>query len=148
MGARLDASDLVQQTCLSVHKQILEFEGCEPAQFVAWLRQVHERNIRNAVRDQLHTGRRAASREQLFTGADHAPAADTSPSLRAIRGEEAVRLARVLEQLPPDEREALRLRYLEGRSLAETAETMQITRDALVWLMKRGMKKIRAGLGE
>src|SRR5580704_8652172 len=39
-AARIDASDVVQQTCLSVHKQITEFEGHDDAQFVAWLRQI------------------------------------------------------------------------------------------------------------
>jgi len=53
-AARIDALDVVQQTCLSVHKQITEFQGHEPAQFAAWLRQIHERNIHNAARNLLH----------------------------------------------------------------------------------------------
>ena len=50
-AGRLDASDLVQQTCLSVHKQIADFDGQDAAQFAAWLRQIHERNVRNAVHE-------------------------------------------------------------------------------------------------
>jgi RNA polymerase sigma-70 factor (ECF subfamily) len=65
-----------------------------------------------------------------------------------IRGEESDRLARALDQLPRDEREALRLRYLEGRTLAQVADEMGLTRDALVWLMKRGMKRLKANLDE
>jgi RNA polymerase sigma-70 factor (ECF subfamily) len=69
-AARLDASDIVQQTCLSVHKQITEFEGQDPAQFAAWLRQIHERNIRNAARNQLHAGKRAIDREKRVSDGD------------------------------------------------------------------------------
>src|SRR5688500_2620695 len=34
LGARLDASDLVQQTCLSVWGRIAQFDGHDPAAFV------------------------------------------------------------------------------------------------------------------
>jgi RNA polymerase sigma-70 factor (ECF subfamily) len=147
LDARLDASDLVQQTCLSVHKKIAEFDGHEPAQFVAWLRQVHERNIQNAVRDQ-QADKRAAEREVRLGDVDPRDPLQATPSQRVIRGEESDRLARALDQLPRDEREALRLRYLEGRTLAQVADEMGLTRDALVWLMKRGMKRLKANLDE
>jgi hypothetical protein len=55
LKARVDASDIVQQTCLSAFRQIALFEGSDPAQFAVWLRQIHGRNIKNVVRDQLQT---------------------------------------------------------------------------------------------
>lgn len=141
---RLDASDLVQQTCLSVHKRMAEFEGTDPAQFVAWIRQVHEHNVRNAIRDHLHAGRRAAGREQPLGEVDAADAAAETPSRRLIRSEDETRLRDALERLPPDEQHALRLRYIEGRTIADIAEDMGITRDALIWLMRRALRRIRS----
>ena len=148
IAARIDASDVVQQTCLSIHKRIAEFEGDDAAQFVAWLRQVHERNIQNVVRDQLHTQKRAAGRDEPLADRDVQGLRQSSPSRRAMRGEDAVRLSRALAHLLADEQQALRLRYLEGRTLTEVCETMDLTKDALVWLMKRAMKHMRGRLDE
>lgn len=147
-AARIDASDLVQQTCLSVHKQIAEFDGKDPAQFAAWLRQIHERNVQNAVRDQLHAGKRSIEREERLADRDVHAARQTTPSQHVVRNEESQRLAQAIAELAEDEQEALRRRYLEGQSLAEVGEAMGLTKDALVWLMRRAMKNVKRILGD
>jgi RNA polymerase sigma-70 factor, ECF subfamily len=147
-AARLDASDIVQQTCLSVHKQITEFEGQDPAQFAAWLRQIHERNIRNAARNQLHAGKRAIDREKRVSDGDVHAARQATASQQVVRSEESARLTRAIALLPPDEQEALRRRYLDGESMVEIAAAMGVTKDALIWLMKRAMTSLREHLAE
>lgn len=147
-AGRLDASDIVQQTCLSVHKHIAEFQGDGDAQFAAWLRQIHERNIRNAARNQLHAGKRAIDRENRLNEADALLARQTSPSQFAARSEESSRLAQALARLASDEQEALRRRYVDGQSITEIASDMQLTRSALVWLMNRAMTALRQNMGE
>jgi RNA polymerase sigma-70 factor (ECF subfamily) len=146
MGRRIDASDLVQQTCLSVHKQIGEFVGQDAAQFAAWLRQIHERNIRNAVRDQLHSEKRAISREERLPDGDAHAIRQTSASQHLVRREESATLAKAIGQLVEDEREALRRRYLEGQSVAEIAAAMGLSKDALARLFKRAMKNVKRHL--
>jgi RNA polymerase sigma-70 factor, ECF subfamily len=103
-AGRIDASDLVQQTCLSVHRQITEFDGHDPAQFAAWLRQIHERNIRNAARDQLHADKRAIDREKRVSDAEAYAARQTSPSQHVVRSEESARLARAIAHFPQTSR--------------------------------------------
>jgi RNA polymerase sigma-70 factor, ECF subfamily len=146
MGRRIDASDVVQQTCLSVHKQIGEFVGQDAAQFAAWLRQIHERNIRNAVRDQLHTEKRAISREERLPDGDAHAIRQTTPSQHVVRREESAKLAKAIGQLVEDEGEALRRRYLEGQSVAEIAAAMGLSKDALARLFKRAMKNVKRHL--
>jgi RNA polymerase sigma-70 factor (ECF subfamily) len=141
--ARVDASDVVQQTCLSVFRQIAEFQGSEPAQFEAWLRQVHERNIQNAVRHQLQTQKRSAGREERLDGQDLGACTQATPSQFAMQREDAARLEEALSQLPADQRAVLQLRYLEGRTLNEVAGQLGLTKDAVVWLMQKGMKRVR-----
>jgi RNA polymerase sigma-70 factor (ECF subfamily) len=141
--ARLDASDVVQQTCLSAFRQIAEFDGRNPAQFAAWLLQVHDRNIQNAVRDQLQTQKRAASHEEHLAGRDVDAPHQITPSRHAMQREDSSRLEDALAQLPADQRAVLRLRYLEDCSLAEVAEQLGLTKDAVVWLMQKGMKRVR-----
>jgi RNA polymerase sigma-70 factor (ECF subfamily) len=143
---RLDASDVIQQTCLSVHRQIAHFDGHDPAQFVAWLRQIHEHNVQNANREQLHAARRHAGKDHPLTDIDIADRIAETPSRRLSREEEASRLKAVLDTLPADEREALRLRYVDQQSLENSAAAMGLTRDALLWLIKRGLRRAREQL--
>jgi RNA polymerase sigma-70 factor (ECF subfamily) len=70
----------------------------------------------------------------------------TSPSQKAIRGEDAERLSRALAALPDDQREAVRLRHLEGCALAEIAQRLGRTPAATAGLIKRGMKTLRREL--
>jgi RNA polymerase sigma-70 factor (ECF subfamily) len=149
LAARLDASDLVQQTCLSVLGRLPQFDGQDEAQFIAWLRTVHENNIRDAVREHLQTAKRAAGRE-VSVVADELTAQlrASSPSQRVLVGESAAELAAALLELPPDQREAVRLRYLEGRSLAEIAERMERSVVAAAGLVKRGLIQLRKTMRE
>lgn len=145
LKGRLDGSDIVQQTCLSVHKQIGEFVGTEPAEFVAWLRQIHERNIRNAARNQLQVQKRAVDREEAREQHDVA-GHETTPSQIVMRDEEASRLRAAMQHLPDDEREAVRLRYFENWTLQQIGEHLGLNSDAVVWLMKRSMKHLKEHL--
>jgi RNA polymerase sigma-70 factor (ECF subfamily) len=67
----------------------------------------------------------------------------SSPSHRAIRAEAAIKLARALRQLPEDQREAVRLRHLEGWSLSELAEHFGRSQFAVAGLVKRGLQTLR-----
>ena len=65
------------------------------------------------------------------------------PGARIERGERAVRLAAALEKPPEAQREAIVLQHWHGRSLAEIAEEMGRTRDAVAGLIRRGMRQLR-----
>jgi RNA polymerase sigma-70 factor (ECF subfamily) len=145
LKARIDASDIVQQTCLSAFRRIGEFHGSSPAQFAAWLQQIQQHNLQNAIRDQLQTQKRGDGREGALPDAVGDARADT-PSQQAMRREAAEALSRALEQLPDEERQALRLRYLEGLTLVQVCERLDLTKDAAVWLLQKGLKHLRQWL--
>ena len=147
LKGRLDGSDIVQQTCLSVHKEIGNFVGSEPAEFVAWLRQIHERNIRNAVRNQLEVQKRAANREVALENNDFV-GCETSPSQIAMRDEDASRLRTAIVNLTDEQREFIRLRYFENWTLPQIGKHLGLNLDAVVWLMKRTMKQLKKMLGD
>ena len=67
----------------------------------------------------------------------------TSPSERAVRGEELLRLAQALARLPEDQRRVVELHYLKGLPVAEVAEQIGRTRPAAVGLLFRGLKRLR-----
>ena len=145
--ARVDESDVAQQSCLSALRNFDQFEGSRLPQFIAWLRQIHEQNLRDVVRDHAVYGKRAVSRESDDRdAAEAAPAEMASPSRQAMREERAARIDRALETLPEAQREAVRLRHLEGCSLAEIARRLDRSEAATAGLLKRGLAKLRQKL--
>ena len=60
-----------------------------------------------------------------------------------MRGEDAVRLAAALCELPEDQRKAVRLRHLEGFTLQQLAEHFDRSPEAVAGLLKRGLRKLR-----
>jgi RNA polymerase sigma-70 factor (ECF subfamily) len=152
LDSRLDASDLVQQTCLSVFGRIQQFQGVCEAEFLAWLRTVHGHNIQNSIRDHLRSQKRSVAREDRW-GNEKLAVEPNSPdqpsaSQRLMISEDAVRLAAALDQLPPGQAEAVRLRFLEGRSMSEIADTMERSVDSVAGLIKRGMSGLKRQLHE
>jgi RNA polymerase sigma-70 factor (ECF subfamily) len=72
----------------------------------------------------------------------------TSPSQRASRHEQALRLASALARLPADQREAVELHHLHGLTVAEVGERMGRTRASAMGLIFRGLKALRGLLEE
>lgn len=71
-----------------------------------------------------------------------------TPSQRLVRSENDATLEQALERLPDDERLVLQLRYIEGRTVTEIADAMGLSRDALIWIIKRALRRVRADLPE
>ncbi|MFK7778784.1 MAG: sigma-70 family RNA polymerase sigma factor [Gimesia sp.] len=147
LQARIGDSDLVQQTCLSALKHFEKFDGKDIAQFIAWLRKIHERNIQDAIRKHLGAEKRSINKEREPEAGANDPGLfhlkTLSPSQRMIQAEDAVRLAEVMSSLPEDQREAVRLRHLEGWSLAELEQHFDRSETAVASLIKRGLEKLR-----
>jgi RNA polymerase sigma-70 factor (ECF subfamily) len=80
----------------------------------------------------------SASRIDGFLAADQ-----TSPSERAVRAEELVRLAQALNQLLPDEKRAVEYHHLRGLPISEVATLMGRTRPAIAGLLFRGLRRLR-----
>jgi RNA polymerase sigma-70 factor, ECF subfamily len=127
MGGRADASDIVQQSLIEANGAIRRFHGRSMQELVAWLTAILNHNVNDAVRRHLLAERRSVRKEtHLDDSSSGGPgwngvcAADqTSPSMAAAREEVWDRLHAALTALPPRQRDAVRLRHLDGRTLAE-----------------------------
>jgi len=148
--ARIGDSDLVQQTCLSAIRDFEKFDGKDVAQFVAWLQKIHERNIQDTIRKHLGADKRSIDKERSPEAGENDQGLyhlkTLSPSQRVMQAEEAVRLAEVMSSLPEDQREAVRLRHLEGWTLAELEEHFERSETAVASLIKRGLENLRKQL--
>jgi RNA polymerase sigma-70 factor (ECF subfamily) len=156
LQGKLDASDIVQQTLLEAYQGLAEFRGEGSAQKAAWLRQILARNLANAVRD-FGRGKRDVKRErsleaalenssvrvQAWLGAEQ-----SSPSQRAARQEDVVRLAEALARLPEPQREAVFLRHIQDCSLADIACQLKRSKAAVAGLLHRGLEQLRVLLQE
>jgi RNA polymerase sigma-70 factor (ECF subfamily) len=156
LRGKLDPSDVVQQTLLQAYQALDQFRGRSEAEWAAWLRQILARNLAQAVRD-FGRVKRDLAREQSLQAALDASSArleawlaadQSSPSQRAEQGEQALRLAEALEQLPEAQHEALVLQHWQGLSLAEIGAHLGRSPEAVAGLIKRGLKQLRQLLRE
>jgi RNA polymerase sigma-70 factor (ECF subfamily) len=156
LRAKLDPSDIVQQTLLEAHQARDRPAGDDPAQVAAWLRQILVRNLANAVRD-FGRARRDVARERSLDEAVRASSAQlaaclaaeqSSPSEQAMDNEQALRLAQALATLRQAQREVVELRHLQGWSLADIARHLGRSPSAVAGLLHRGLKQLREHLQE
>lgn len=152
---REDASDIVQQTELEAYRAIAEFRGTSEPEFSAWIKQILRRNVSNTVRDNW-AAKRDQRREKYLDNTDASVSVTwltpmgnqrSMPSQHVVRAEAALQLARAMEELPDNQRTAVRMRHLEGCSLDEISAAMNKTPTAVAGLIRRGLQALRERLG-
>src|SRR5262245_40213937 len=151
VAVRVDASDVVQQTFLEAFRSFPQFAGRDARALVAWLQGILDHKIAGAIRDHTLLQKRSVVRERSLddSGEGGAPlkgeldAGLSSPSQKVMRGEDAARLSRALTALPDDQREAVRLRHLEGWALDDIARHLGRSPAATAGLIKRGLQALR-----
>ena len=154
IAVRVDASDIIQQTFLEAHRSFRQFAGADARELAAWLQRILDHKVAVAIRDHTILQKRTLRRDQsiddshggLASLKQQLDAGLSSPSQKAIQGEEAQRLAKALTVLPDDQREAVRLRHLEGWALADIARHLGRSPAATAGLIKRGMQILRRQL--
>jgi RNA polymerase sigma-70 factor (ECF subfamily) len=139
---------------LEASRDFHSFRGETVESFLAWLRNILKNNISTAHQEHLATQKRSARREVSMAApagdngsevqlANMLPAETSTPSQRLMRDEAAVVLANCLEQIPDTQRDAIRMRYLEGMSLKEISQKMDKSEMAVAGLLKRGLQGLR-----
>ena len=73
-------------------------------------------------------------------------AEQSSPSQRACRNEDVLRLADALAELPDAMREAVVLKHCQGWTLQQIADRMNTTVPAVASLLRRGLEQLRTRL--
>jgi RNA polymerase sigma-70 factor (ECF subfamily) len=151
MQAKVDASDLVQQTLLDMHRGMAEFRGETEAEWLAWLRKILNHNATDYVRRYGGTKKREARREvrleRFSPGESQAHRLEPkdpgeSPSQLVLRRERELEVAQALAQLPQDYQDVIELRNLQRLSFDEVAERLGRSRGAVQMLWMRALRKL------
>lgn len=157
LRAKIDASDIVQETMLEAYRDFSNFQGQTEAEWLAWLRRILQRNAADFVRHYGVANKRNARREVAFrqpgddsmAGGPPEPAgADPTPSEIAICRDQELRMAEALTRLPADYREVIMLRNLQRRPFDEVASRMSRSRPAVQMLWMRAIKRLQELLEE
>jgi RNA polymerase sigma-70 factor (ECF subfamily) len=154
--SKIEASDIVQQTLLEAYEQRDQFRGQSDQELAAWLKQALAHNLADALRGAERAKRDVrrehplvAAIEDSFCRAEGWLAArEASPSQQAIRIEQFLDLANALARLADEQREAVVMHHLQGRSLAELAAHLQRSEASVAGLLRRGLKKLRELMAE
>jgi RNA polymerase sigma-70 factor (ECF subfamily) len=154
VACRADASDVVQQSFAEANESFTAFRGNSLPELLDWLAAIVTNNVTDVIRQHVLAKRRTVNVEHRLDdssqiGAEwhRVCAADqTPPSAVAARNESHERLHTALEFLPPRQREAVRLRHLEGRSLVDIAIKLKCTRQAAAATIARGLRRLREAL--
>lgn len=145
MSARLLAhespSDIVQAVCEELLQSRHPQRGDPAGDDVALLRSLVRYKILERNRYWSRQKRAAAA----GTGGvpDHHPTGLRGPETNAVLREWLRDLRAGVEQLPPRQREAIRMFYLDGRSMVEVGTALGCSEDAAKMLVSRGMQALR-----
>jgi RNA polymerase sigma-70 factor (ECF subfamily) len=152
LKAKVDASDLVQQTMLEAYNGFRKFHGQSEAEWLAWLRGILNHNALDCVR-YYHGEKRSVGRERAAAPCDSSfgaifDPADSceTPSQVLIRRERELQLADALAQLEPDQRTVIVLRNLQRLPFEEVAQRMNRSRPAAQMLWMRAIRKLQETL--
>lgn len=153
--AVLDLDDVMQVTYLEAFLQIESFKPKGHGSFLAWLTQVAENNLRDAIRG-LERAKRPNPRNQVHAGSTEESyvalvellgVTNSTPSRQAGRGELRAILDQVLCELPPDYEQVIRVMDLEGRPAADAAAEIGRSAGAIHMLRARAHERLRSLLG-
>lgn len=155
LQGKADAADLVQETFLEAARHFAGFRGDSEPELAAWLRQILATSFSHLVRRYLGTQARDVRLERaLHEEMDQSSrlidralvGQQSTPSQRASRREQAVLLADALDRLPPDYREVIVLRHLEGLTFPQVAARLARTVDSVEKLWVRALPRLRQAL--
>ncbi|MHB0957984.1 MAG: sigma-70 family RNA polymerase sigma factor [Pirellulaceae bacterium] len=150
--ARVDPSDVVQETLLVAAGNLPGYAREQPMPFYPWLRRLALQRLVDLERRHLQAERRSVLREERFAPindstvhelARHLLAQVPGPQSEAVAAEREANLRRAVDTLEKTQREVLLLHYVEDLSLAEAAEVLQITPDAARMRHFRALKQLR-----
>jgi RNA polymerase sigma-70 factor (ECF subfamily) len=151
LNGAAEPKDILQDVWLRALSGIGRFKGKTSAQLFEWLKAI----ARNLIADQVRhlqlknrEGHRILTDNELndstiITLLEQMAVFEKTPSKSAASHELMVVLSSAISQLPGDQADAIRLRYLAGLDLGEVAQQLDRSSGAVAMLCVRALKSLR-----
>jgi RNA polymerase sigma-70 factor (ECF subfamily) len=156
LAARVDPSDVVQETLAEADRQLDDYARRRPLPFYPWLCQLAFARLAAQYRRHVQAQRRSVKREEAVP-LSHESVAELAerlvdrgsrPGSRVVRDELRRRVLDALGLLSEQDRDVLVLRHLEQRPTAEVAERLGISPGAVRTRSVRPLARLRELLAD
>jgi RNA polymerase sigma-70 factor (ECF subfamily) len=135
-----EPEDLLGEVFLQVVRDLPRFSGSEP-EFRAWVFVIAHHRL-------IDEGRRTARRPiDLESDGPDVPSPDDLET-QVLEASATARVRRMIERLPPDQRDVLFLRVFGDLTAEQVAQTIGKSRGAVKALQRRGLVTIKQALQE
>jgi RNA polymerase sigma-70 factor (ECF subfamily) len=149
----VDADDVLQEVYVQAIRDMATCQAASPEAFTAWLNSVADHRVGEIVRN-LNCQKRGGQMQRVWlgrlgsgsSGGDGVglmPDSCATPGASAARHEAVAAVRNAVDELPSDQREAVRLHALEGQTLASTAESIRRSPAAVRGLVHRAKQRLR-----
>ncbi len=154
LAGRVDASDVVQDVLIEVHRRLQDYLKDPAMPFHLWMRHIAKDHLIDAHRRHRLAQRRAVDREQPLVPAglaDHSSVQlaaqfidqELTPASAALRHEMERRLHAAVAELEEDEREVILMRHFEQLSNQEVAALLGLSEAAASMRHLRAVRRLR-----
>jgi RNA polymerase sigma-70 factor (ECF subfamily) len=140
-GRPEDAEDLAQEVFLRIYRKLGGFRGNSTLK--TWVFRVALNGCRSGLRRRHRWAGRRVEAEGVLEGVADGR---RGPEERALGRDAGARVSQALARLPPDFREAVVLRDLQGLSYEEIAELVGVRIGTVRSRIARGRERLRAEL--
>jgi RNA polymerase sigma-70 factor (ECF subfamily) len=138
-----DAEDIVQEACLRAFRHFDGYRGAGPGSARAWLLTI----VRNTASSWRRSQAGATATE--FDEALHSEAvADQHPEAALLSDATKETVRQALDRLPPEFREAILLRELQGLSYKEISEVVGVPVGTVMSRLSRARARLQQTLGQ
>lgn len=158
LAARIDPSDVVQESLLSANDRMADYIARRPVPFYLWLRQITLERLIDLRRQHVLAKKRSVHREEpappplsdasVCQLAERLIAPGSSPSQRVQRDDLRGHVRQALDSLAENDREVLVLRHLEQLTTHEIATILGLTESAVKVRHLRALQRLRVHLGD
>ena len=155
MCSQVDPNDILQEAYAAAYKSIGLCNFAGPAPFYTWLELIALNKLRD--RQKALKAKKAAPTEGVQSLDDRKVAypelaetfggRDRTPSRELKKREAVAAVLSSLARLTDDQRDVIRLRFLESLSVEEVARRLGKTKSSVYKLISRGLRELRESLG-
>ena len=154
LRARIDPSDVVQETLLKANEHFGQFRGQTEHELTAWLRRILSRIVVDIIRKHNATVRDVAGERSLESDESAGrlirilQKSGSTPSQHAQRRETSVILADAIADMTPDHQQVIALRGFQELDWPDVAAQMNRSVGAVRMLWVRSLSDLRTRLDD